>query len=69
VVTRWRDQEAFDAWVSSAAFGHGHRPAGTDGDAAAGPAPADGAARPSVSVHAELWSYDIVLGSEGNRPG
>jgi heme-degrading monooxygenase HmoA len=25
VVTRWRDEAAFDAWVSSPAFGHGHR--------------------------------------------
>lgn len=25
VVTRWRDEGAFQAWVSSAAFGHGHR--------------------------------------------
>src|SRR5436190_17288204 len=31
VLTRWRDEEAFQAWVSSPAFGHGHqgpRPAG-----------------------------------------
>ena len=25
VVTRWRDEESFQAWVSSPAFGHGHR--------------------------------------------
>ena len=25
VVTRWRDEDAFNAWVSSPAFGHGHR--------------------------------------------
>ncbi|MDT4899634.1 MAG: hypothetical protein QOJ78_564, partial [Pseudonocardiales bacterium] len=25
VVTRWRDEAAFQAWVSSSAFGHGHR--------------------------------------------
>src|SRR5262245_66456438 len=28
VVTRWRDEEAFQAWVNSPAFGHGH--AGAD---------------------------------------
>ena len=28
VITRWRDDAAFDAWVSSPAFGHGH--AGAD---------------------------------------
>jgi heme oxygenase (mycobilin-producing) len=25
VITRWRDESAFDAWVSSPAFAHGHR--------------------------------------------
>jgi heme oxygenase (mycobilin-producing) len=25
VVTRWRDEEAFEAWRNSPAFGHGHR--------------------------------------------
>ena len=28
VVTRWRDDAAFDAWVSSPAFGAGHRSEG-----------------------------------------
>ena len=27
VVTRWRDEESFRAWMSSPAFGHGHRSA------------------------------------------
>ena len=27
VVTRWRDESAFQAWVTSPAFGHGHRQA------------------------------------------
>jgi heme oxygenase (mycobilin-producing) len=25
VVTRWRDDASFEAWLSSPAFGHGHR--------------------------------------------
>ena len=25
VVTRWRDEDSFNAWVNSPAFGHGHR--------------------------------------------
>jgi heme-degrading monooxygenase HmoA len=25
VITRWRDEAAFEAWVSSPAFAHGHR--------------------------------------------
>jgi heme-degrading monooxygenase HmoA len=48
VMTRWRDQAAFESWVASPAFAHGHRgatatPKGTP-----------------VATHSELWSYDIV---------
>jgi heme-degrading monooxygenase HmoA len=56
VVTRWRDEESFQAWVSAPAFAQGHRP---ESEAAQG-----GAERPPVSVHSELWSYDIALVSE-----
>jgi heme-degrading monooxygenase HmoA len=52
VVTRWRDEESFQAWVSSPAFGHGH--AGADR-----PAPHGG----PVSVSSELWSYEVAGGS------
>lgn len=48
VVTRWRDEESFDAWRNSAAFAHGHRPTG--GDA---PAP--------MPIQAELWSYTVAV--------
>ena len=58
VVTRWRDEEAFQAWVSSPAFAHGH--AGADRPAA------DGA---PVSISSELWSYEVAGGSsESSRP-
>ena len=47
VMTRWRDQAAFDAWFSSQAFQHGHaRPEGAEG------------ARP-VSVSNEVWTYEV----------
>jgi len=52
VVTRWRDDEAFQAWVSSPAFGHGHAGAGR-------PASHGG----PVSVSSELWSYEVAGGS------
>ena len=55
VITRWRDQAAFDAWVSSPAFAHGHR---SEAEAAHG-----GEQRP-VGVHSELWSYDVVQTAE-----
>jgi heme oxygenase (mycobilin-producing) len=54
VVTRWRDEESFNAWVASPAFGHGHR-----GSSAAGRAE-PGEDEPPVGRHSELWSYDIV---------
>jgi heme-degrading monooxygenase HmoA len=54
VVTRWRDQESFDAWVKSSAFAHGH--AGADKPAAHGG---------PMSTGAELWSYEVAGGSAG----
>ena len=54
VVTRWRDEQAFEAWVSSPAFGHGHRGAtATEGHQA------------PVGVSSELWSYEVALGAPG----
>jgi len=53
VVTRWRDEEAFQAWVNSPAFGHGH--SGADK-----PAPHGG----PVSTASELWSYVVAGGSK-----
>jgi heme oxygenase (mycobilin-producing) len=52
VITRWRDEEAFQAWVNSPAFAHGHR--GTGGSEH-GEAP--------VSVSSELWSYEVSTSS------
>jgi heme-degrading monooxygenase HmoA len=54
VVTRWRDEDAFNAWVSSPAFAHGH--AGADK-----PSPHGG----PVSVGSELWSFEVAGGSPG----
>ena len=55
VVTRWRDEDAFDAWVSSPAFGHGHAGADKPNPHSGGP----------VSIGSELWSYTIAGGSPG----
>jgi heme-degrading monooxygenase HmoA len=54
VITRWRDDAAFQGWVNSPAFAHGHA----------------GASRPAahggpVSVSSELWSYEVAGGSPG----
>jgi heme-degrading monooxygenase HmoA len=56
VVTRWRDEASFQAWVSSPAFAHGHR---SEAERSGGEAP-----RP-VGVHSELWSYMVAGGSAG----
>jgi heme oxygenase (mycobilin-producing) len=56
VVTRWRDEESFRAWMGSPAFGHGHRSAQ---ERQGGPAQAP------VGVSSELWSYEIAGGSDG----
>jgi heme-degrading monooxygenase HmoA len=59
VLTRWRDDKAFNAWVASPAFAHGHRSAvERSGERAEG---REGSAEPApVGAHSELWSYDIV---------
>ncbi len=56
VVTRWRDEASFQAWVSSPAFAHGH--AGADR-----PSPHGG----PVSVSSELWSYEVAGGSPDKK--
>jgi heme oxygenase (mycobilin-producing) len=56
VVTRWRDQAAFDAWLHSPAFGHGHRSAAER---------SGGEPSAPVGISSELWSYEIAGGSAG----
>jgi heme oxygenase (mycobilin-producing) len=58
VVTRWKDEESFQGWLSSAAFGHGHR---SQAERAGGEAPQP------VGVHSELWSYEVSGGSAGSN--
>lgn len=60
VVTRWRDEESFEAWRAAPAFGHGHRP-----PAAAAEGQQTGAAPRPVAVNSELWSFEISGGSPG----
>jgi len=54
VITRWSDDASFQAWVSSPAFGHGHRSEA---------APGDKPAAPPVGMSSELWSYEVAGGS------
>jgi heme-degrading monooxygenase HmoA len=66
VVTRWRDEAAFEAWVTSPSFAHGHRAGGQDDSRSSGEAEArqERSAGP-VGIHSELWSYEIAGGSPG----
>src|SRR5271168_4616166 len=50
VLTRWKDEDSFNAWVSSPAFADGHRSAAER---------SGGAAPRPVGVHSEVWSYAI----------
>lgn len=59
VLTRWRDEESFQAWLKSPAFAHGHRSAAERAGEEGGQAP-----KP-VGLHSELWSYEIAGGSAG----
>lgn len=54
VMTRWRDNAAFEAWLQSPSFAHGHRSASER---------AGGDAAPPVGVHSEVWSFEIAGGS------
>jgi heme-degrading monooxygenase HmoA len=56
VVTRWRDEDAFNAWLNSRAFGAGHR---SEAERAGGEAP-----KP-VGISSEVWSYEVAGGSAG----
>ncbi len=47
VYTRWRDEEAFDAWRTSQSFAQGHAQAGQQ--AQGGP----------VATGSELWSFRV----------
>jgi heme-degrading monooxygenase HmoA len=55
VITRWRDEESFQAWLGSESFAHGHRSAP---ERQGGPAPQP------VARHSEVWSYIAASGSD-----
>jgi heme-degrading monooxygenase HmoA len=57
VVTRWRDATAFDAWVASPSFAHGHRGVQRAGN------------ENPVATHSELWSYDVEMAVGRPTPG
>ncbi len=61
VVTRWRDEAAFDAWRNAPSFQTAHAHPGGEA-AAGGPEGAHGGGgRPPVAMASELWSFDLAL--------
>jgi heme-degrading monooxygenase HmoA len=54
VITRWRDEASFQAWLVSEAFAHGHRST-TERRGGEAPKP--------VATHSEVWSYVVASGS------
>ena len=80
VVTRWRDDAAFQAWMSSEAFNRGHRQAQgrTDSGHVADADPeasgvADGrdtGSRPAggpAATGSELWGFEVVTSATAER--
>ena len=67
VVTRWRDEDAFQAWVNSPSFAHGHRESDSsqqEGPQQEGPQQEAPQQEAPVSVSSELWSYEVSTASK-----
>ncbi len=62
VMTSWRDQAAFEAWIASAAFGQAHGAAAAGGahpgGGHPGSAPGGGAPAPVASAN-EIWAFTV----------
>ncbi|TCI98796.1 antibiotic biosynthesis monooxygenase [Aeromicrobium sp. IC_218] len=63
VVTRWADEESFQAWTASESFGRSHGHGGADAGAHGGGTDENGEGhrRKPVGTGAELWSYETAL--------
>jgi heme oxygenase (mycobilin-producing) len=73
VLTRWRDEGAFQAWMQSPAFTRGHRGSG-EGEVGAGqghghaprgeePAGHGHRGEKPIGIDSELWSFEVAGGS------
>ena len=68
VITRWRDEDAFNAWIASPAFADGHRGTQSASDAGGHPGgghpgghPGAGGGERPVGAGAEIWAYEPVV--------
>lgn len=65
VLTRWRDDAAFEAWRSSGAAEEAHRSSKSVPESSAKASSAE-TSKP-MGLQAELWSYSIEVSSTGNQ--
>lgn len=68
VVSRWKDEASFQAWLESPAFAHGHRGVtGPDGAAVGGGHPHGAGGHPGgekpIALSSEVWSFEIATGA------
>jgi heme oxygenase (mycobilin-producing) len=69
VVTKWRDDDSFQAWMNSQAFQKGHaQSGGSDRSASGGPSHGEGE-RPSgpAATGSELWGFEVVTSATGSQ--
>jgi len=64
VVTRWRDEASFEAWLSGPAFGQGHGQGQGHGHGHGHGHGGGGETQKPVGVASELWSYVVAGGSD-----
>ena len=59
VYTRWRDEESFQAWMTSQAFGQAHSGPPAGGGEGAEHSPSGPPAGGPVATGSELWNYHV----------
>ncbi len=57
VLTRWQDEDSYQAWLGSRAFGAGH--GGGAGTGAGGGRPGAGDSAPAASG-SQIWTFEVV---------
>ncbi len=68
VMTTWRDQASFEAWMSSQAFGRAHGteggPGGGPGGGSGGGGHGHGGEQAPVSTQSEIWAFTVEQRSQ-----
>lgn len=72
VVTKWRDEAAFEAWKNSEAFGQGHQQERSAQESEQGHGAAHGGEQGGHSGPAaagsQLWGFEVVTSAAGQKP-